>query len=100
MSTEINNEFDESEQIPAPLSEEEVVTAKPPSSREKTRNFLANMIVLAILGLYLFTLIFFLFDLTDPSESLNPIITGIFGSLQTLIAAVVGFYFGSSRDSS
>lgn len=96
----MNNEFDESDQIPAPLPQKGVVTAKSPSLHEKTRNFLAHTIVVTILVLYFVTLLFFLLDLTESSESLSPVITGIFASLQTLLAAVAGFYFGSSKDSS
>lgn len=97
MTSSGEGEFDEaSENIPAPDAAKVVKDA--PSPYEKTRNWLAYILIGSVLVFYLFALTVFFLDLTDTAQEMSTIITGVFGSLQTLIAAVVGFYFGSSKD--
>lgn len=72
---------------------------KIPSMRERAQRGLGWVIVLATMVSYLLVLIFYLWDLTDTSDGLERLVTSVFAGLQTLVAAVIGFYFGSREQS-
>lgn len=70
---------------------------KLPSMRERAQRGLGWVIVGTAMLSYLLVVIFYLWDLTETSNQLEKLVTSVFAGLQTLVAAVIGFYFGSQE---
>lgn len=74
----------------------EVVTTKP-THDQKTRRFIALIIIWALVGSHALGFMAYVFGLLD-TEKFTIFVTG-FSGLQALAAAAVGFYYGSNNDS-
>lgn len=94
-SPEEDNEFYENFD---PLTTDTPVATSKPTHNEKVQRGLGTAIVIAALLGYLLVVTFYLLDLTDPSDGIKDLATHSMSGLQTLAAAVVGFYFGSQKD--
>lgn len=109
MSAEENNPIEKdiiSEDIPA-LQEQESISEDIPAyghggvtevpSHEKTQGFLGKTILIATLIAYSLVIIGYVFDPWGAASRLSDGFNFAISGIQTLAAAVVGFYFGSKK---
>lgn len=81
---------------PAPEFAPEVVDVKP-THNQKVQKQLANGIIFCVLAVYLSLVGFYLFDFHNSGDRLADSFNFALSGLQTLAAAVVGFYYGSRQ---
>ncbi|NLR26571.1 hypothetical protein FV196_10855 [Rothia dentocariosa] len=65
--------------------------------REKTRAYYGYILLLALVMIYGFSMTIYSLDLTSTAARMDHLMTTIVTSIQTLVASVIGFYFGSER---
>lgn len=80
---------------PMPPGKKPAAEKKFPSMRERAQRGLGWVIVGTAMVSYLLVVLFYLFDWTDTSDKLDQVVTSVFAGMQTLVAAVIGFYFGT-----
>lgn len=85
------------EDLPAPEGGLSGVQAEEPTHDQKVQKQLAKWIILCILIVYLLLVSFYLFDFKNSGDRLADSFTFALSGLQTLAAAVVGFYYGSRQ---
>lgn len=81
-----------------PLTTDSPVAVSTPTHEQKVQRWLGTSIVISALLGYLVVIAFYLLDMTEPSASMESLSTYAISGLQTLAAAVVGFYFGSKNN--
>lgn len=91
------SEVDEftSDEVMVPSDPSQPLVQKFPTPHEKAQQGIGRLIVGTAMVAYLLVLLFHLLDLTDTSDGLGGTVTYIVSGLQTLTAAVIGFYFGT-----
>lgn len=65
--------------------------------RERTRAYYGYILLAALVCIYGFSMIIYSLDLTSTAARMDHLMTTIVTSIQTLVASVIGFYFGSER---
>jgi hypothetical protein len=78
-----------------PSDPSQPLVQKLPTPHEKAQQGIGKLIVGTAMVAYLLVLLFHLLDLTNTSDGLGTTVTYIVSGLQTLTAAVIGFYFGT-----
>lgn len=99
MSGSTNEPINEDEFVEnlEPLTTDTPVATSKPSHNQKVQSKLGLAIVVAALVGYLVVIAFYLLDLTEPSGDMKDLAIFSLSGLQTLAAAVVGFYFGFKK---
>lgn len=65
--------------------------------REKTRAYYGYILLAALVCIYGFSMTIYSLDLTSTAARMDHLMTTIVTYIQTLVASVIGFYFGSER---
>lgn len=65
--------------------------------RERTRAYYGYILLAALVVIYGFAMIIYSLDLTSTAARMEHLMTTIVTSIQTLVASIIGFYFGSER---